>query len=61
MELGGVDPTIVTYPNTTPAERMALVGQINWEKNHVASFESQARPVVPSPGRLEAGSSASNG
>jgi len=31
LELGGVDPSIVTDPKTTPAERIALVGKINWD------------------------------
>ena len=30
LELGGVDPNVVTDPKTSPAERMALVGRINW-------------------------------
>jgi hypothetical protein len=30
LELGGVDPAAVTNPKTTPAQRMALLGQVNW-------------------------------
>jgi hypothetical protein len=31
LELGGVYPQILTDPNTPPAERIALVGKVNWD------------------------------
>ena len=30
LELGGIDPAVFDDPNKTPAERLALVGKINW-------------------------------
>ena len=32
LELGGVNPNILTDSKTTPAQRLAMVGKINWQK-----------------------------
>ena len=49
LELGGVDPNIVTSPNTTPAERMALVGRINWANISLPALKARLGPSFRAP------------
>ena len=41
LELGGVDPSVITDPKTTPAERHALIGKINWGDINVSRLKAE--------------------
>lgn len=49
LELGGVDPNVVTDPNTTLAERMALVGKINWQNVTLPRLKTALGPSFRVP------------
>jgi len=49
LELGGIDPNIVTNPQTTPAERMALVGRINWANISLPALKAKLGPSFRAP------------
>ncbi|MGA2622051.1 MAG: hypothetical protein ABSF26_31045, partial [Thermoguttaceae bacterium] len=44
MELGGVDPNDLTDPKKSPAERLALVNQINWQNVTVPRLKAKLGP-----------------
>lgn len=41
LELGGVNPEIITDPRTTPAERHALIGKIKWDAVTVPKLKEE--------------------
>jgi hypothetical protein len=49
LELGGIDPTILDDPNKSPAERLALVSQINWQNVTVPRLKSKLGPSFKVP------------
>jgi hypothetical protein len=44
LELGGVDPEAITDPKTTPAQRHALVGKINWQNVTLPALKTKLGP-----------------
>ncbi len=57
LELGGIDPAALDDPNTSPAERLALVAKINWQNVTVPNLKAKLGPsfTVPDDWKREFG------
>ena len=49
LELGGVDPAVLDDPNTSPAQRFAAIGKMNWASVTVPNVKNKLGPSFHVP------------